>query len=61
MIGVHEKMTVQDVLEVACNKRQLNPNDHYIRFKMPGHLDNFRVPDKTIFLEKEVSFSLFSL
>ena len=54
VLGIAEKMTVQEVLEAACNKRQLNPNDHFIRFKLPG-VDNFKIPEKSSFMENEVS------
>ena len=47
-------MTVQDVLEEACNKRQLNSNNHFIRFKLAAGADNFRVPDKSVFMENQV-------
>ena len=46
-------MTVQEVLEAACNKRQLNPNDHFLRFKIHGS-DSYKVPDKSSYMEHEV-------
>lgn len=49
-------MTVQDVLETACNKRQLNPNDHFVSLKVPntGSSNQDYVPDKMSFMEKQV-------
>ncbi len=46
-------MTVQEVLEATCNKRQLNPNDHFLRFKLHG-ADSYRVPEKSVYMEHEV-------
>ena len=53
VVGISDKMTVQEVLEGACNKRQLNPNDHFIRLKLPGP-ENFKIPEKPSFMENEV-------
>lgn len=57
VIGVSDKMSVQEVLEATCNKRQLNPNDHFVRLKLSGN-DNFKIPEKSAFMENEVSYSL---
>ena len=46
-------MTVQEVLEAACNKRQLNPNDHFLRYKRHG-AEGYKVPEKTAYMEHEV-------
>ena len=58
-MGISEKMTVQEVLEGACNKRQLNPNDHFIRLKLPG-VENFKIPEKSAFMENEVSLAVIA-
>ncbi|CAL1547658.1 unnamed protein product [Lymnaea stagnalis] len=47
LIGVDRGTSVQDLLEITCNKRQLNPRDHYVRIKPLGSTDNtFVIPDK---------------
>ena len=58
VLGISDKMTVQDVLEEACNKRQLNSNNHFIRFKLAAGADNFRVPDKSVFMENQVRLQM---
>lgn len=55
VVGLSEKMTVQEVLESACNKRQLNPTDHFMRLKLNG-IDNFKIPEKSTLLQSEVMF-----
>ncbi len=52
-MGISDKMTVQEVLEAACNKRQLNPNDHFLRYKLHG-AEGYKVPEKTAYMEHEV-------
>ncbi|CAH1798643.1 unnamed protein product [Owenia fusiformis] len=47
-----ENMTMQEVLEAACNKRQLNPGDHFIRLKLQG-LNNYLVPEKSSYLQQQ--------
>ena len=54
VVAVSEKMTVGEALELAINKRQLAPNDHFIRLKMPGS-DAYKMPDKSSLLQSEVS------
>ena len=49
-------MSVQEVLEAVCNKRQLNPNDHFIRLKLGQ--DSYRIPEKSSFMENEVRYSI---
>ncbi|CAG5121636.1 unnamed protein product, partial [Candidula unifasciata] len=47
LIGVDKGTSVQDLLEITCSKRQLNPRDHYVRIKPFGSTDNtFIIPDK---------------
>ncbi|XP_012937622.1 protein still life, isoform SIF type 1 isoform X2 [Aplysia californica] len=47
LIGVDRGTSVQDLLQMTCNKRQLNPRDHYVRIKPLGSTDNtFVIPDK---------------
>ncbi|XP_055889576.1 protein still life, isoform SIF type 1-like isoform X3 [Biomphalaria glabrata] len=47
LIGVDRGTSVQDLLEITCSKRQLNPRDHYVRIKPLGSTDNtFLIPDK---------------
>ena len=53
LVAVSEKMTVEEVLEAALNKRQLIPNDHFIRLKLPGS-DSYKMPDKSSLLQSEV-------
>ena len=53
-------MTVQEVLEAACNKRQLNHNDHFLRFNTQGP-DQYRIPEKSSFMEHEVNYLLMGL
>ena len=53
-------MTVQEVLEAACNKRQLNHNDHFLRFNTQGP-DQYRIPEKSSFMEHEVNYLLMDL
>ena len=50
---VTEKMTVGEVLETACNKRQLNPTDHFMRFRMPG-TESYKLPEASALLSSEV-------
>ena len=50
---VTEKMTVGEVLETMCNKRQLNPTDHFMRFKMPA-TDSYKIPETSALLSSEV-------
>ena len=52
-IGISEKMTVQEVLESACNKRQLNPTDHFIRLEVPGTHNTYKIPEKTALFQSE--------
>ncbi|XP_070190492.1 protein still life, isoform SIF type 1-like isoform X2 [Littorina saxatilis] len=47
LIGVDKGTTVRDLLESTCNKRQLNPREHYVRIKPMGSTDDkFVIPDK---------------
>ncbi|CAG5118110.1 unnamed protein product, partial [Candidula unifasciata] len=47
LIGVDRGTSVQDLLEMTCSKRHLNPRDHYVRIKPLGSTDNtFVIPDK---------------
>jgi hypothetical protein len=48
-------MTVGEALEAALNKRQLVPNDHFIRLKLNGS-DSYKMPDKSSLLQSEVCF-----
>ena len=59
VLGISDKMTVQEVLEAACSKRQLNANNHFIRFKLATGAENFRVPDKSVFMETQVRTCFF--
>ena len=55
MLGISDKMVVQEVLEASCNRRQLNPNDHFLRMKLPNNGDSYKIPDKNAVLEHEVN------
>ena len=56
LIGVDRGTSVQDLLEMTCSKRQLNPRDHYVRIKPLGSTDNtFVIPDKHENIKKLVS------
>ncbi|XP_050393235.1 protein still life, isoform SIF type 1 isoform X3 [Patella vulgata] len=47
LVGVDKQTAVKDLLESVCNKRQLNPRDHYVRIKPVGSQDDrFIVPDR---------------
>ena len=46
-------MMMQQVLEIVCNKRQLNPTDHFLRVKIQGQ-DIHRVPEKEAYFLTEV-------
>ncbi|XP_048240466.1 protein still life, isoform SIF type 1-like isoform X4 [Haliotis rufescens] len=47
LVGIDKRTTVRDLLESTCNKRQLNPRDHYVRIKPLGAPDNkFLIPDR---------------
>ena len=60
IVGITEKMSVSDVLEHACDKRQLVADDHFMRLKMPNS-DCHKVPDKSALLSSEVCTSTFGL
>ena len=53
IVGITERMSVCEVLEIACNKRQLNPTDHFMRFKMAGS-DSHKIPETSALLSSEV-------
>lgn len=56
LIGVDRGTSVQDLLEITCSKRQLNPRDHYVRIKPLGSTDNtFVIPDRHENIKKLVS------
>ena len=55
VICVSDKMTTQEALEYACNKCMLVPNDHFIRLRLDAN--SFKVPDKCVALQGEVSNS----
>ncbi|ESO93240.1 hypothetical protein LOTGIDRAFT_232689 [Lottia gigantea] len=47
LVGVDKQTAVKDLLESVCNKRQLNPRDHYVRIKPVGSQDDrFIIPDR---------------
>ncbi|XP_041354996.1 protein still life, isoforms C/SIF type 2-like isoform X2 [Gigantopelta aegis] len=47
LVGIDKRTTVQHLLETTCNKRQLNPRDHYVRIKPLGSMDDkFVIPEK---------------
>ena len=52
VVCVSDKMTTQEVLEYACNKRMLVPNDHFIRLRLDAN--SLKVPDKSVVLQSEV-------
>ncbi|XP_077540486.1 guanine nucleotide exchange factor still life isoform X3 [Haemaphysalis longicornis] len=47
IVGVRDNMTVEEVLWVACSRRQLSPNDHFLRFRRRKDLDDCYVAART--------------
>ncbi|KAL5009978.1 hypothetical protein ScPMuIL_012283, partial [Solemya velum] len=53
LVGVDKRTTVQQLLESVCNKRQLNPEDHYVRVKLPDTPPGvYAVPDKNLTIKQ---------
>ncbi|XP_075552052.1 guanine nucleotide exchange factor still life isoform X8 [Dermacentor variabilis] len=47
IVGVRDNMTVEEVLWVACSRRQLSPNDHFLRFRRRKDSDDCYVAART--------------
>ncbi|XP_075751606.1 guanine nucleotide exchange factor still life isoform X4 [Rhipicephalus microplus] len=47
IVGVRDNMTVEEVLWVACSRRQLSPNDHFLRFHRRKDMDDCYVAART--------------
>ncbi|XP_077487410.1 guanine nucleotide exchange factor still life isoform X2 [Amblyomma americanum] len=47
IVGVRDNMTVEEVLWVACSRRQLSPNDHFLRFRRRKDSDECYVAART--------------
>ncbi|XP_064473099.1 protein still life, isoform SIF type 1-like [Ornithodoros turicata] len=43
ILGVRDNMTVEEVLWLACSRRQLSPNDHFLRFRRHKDGDEYFV------------------
>lgn len=54
-MGVRDNMTVEEVLWVACSRRQLSPNDHFLRFRRRKDLDDCYVAARTEIFDNLVS------
>ena len=56
-LGISKRTTVTDILEYTCNKRQLDPRDHYVRVKLQGSaVGVYLYPSKTDSIRKMVCY-----
>ncbi|XP_064601963.1 protein still life, isoform SIF type 1-like isoform X2 [Liolophura sinensis] len=53
VVCVDDQMCVQELLEAVCNKRQLDPRDHFVRFRVAGSSNSYSVPDKSDYISKQ--------
>ena len=54
-LGISKRTTVTDILDYVCNKRQLDPRDHYVRVKLTGSAEGaYLYPGKTDSIRKMV-------
>ena len=61
LVGIDKRTTVQHLLETTCNKRQLNPRDHYVRIKPLGSMDDkFVVPERHQLVKQLVRIDIFA-
>jgi hypothetical protein len=60
VLPLHEKLVVEELLEMACMKRRLNDRDYYLRFRKPNSED-FLTIGKEALVKKLVSICLFCL
>ncbi|KAG8196075.1 hypothetical protein JTE90_007815 [Oedothorax gibbosus] len=54
-LNVRDNMTVEEVLWSACGKKQLSPNDHFLRAKKNKDLDEYFVPPRIELIENLIS------
>ncbi|GBM76621.1 Protein still life, isoforms C/SIF type 2 [Araneus ventricosus] len=54
-LNVRDNMTVEEVLWSACGKKQLSPNDHFLRAKKRKDVDEYFVPPRNEFIENLIN------
>lgn len=58
MVGIKKSTTAEDVLLLVCNRRQLNPQDHYVRVRLQGAPEgSYQYPNKGENIKKLVSIA----
>lgn len=57
---VRDAMTVEEFLASACNRKNLNPMEHFVRVKKRRDMEdhNYFVPHRTDMIETYVSISV---
>ncbi|XP_060603385.1 protein still life, isoform SIF type 1-like isoform X2 [Ruditapes philippinarum] len=52
-VGIKKSTNAEDVLTYVCNKRQLNPRDHYVRVRLQGAPEgSYQYPNRTENIKK---------
>ncbi|XP_052808753.1 protein still life, isoform SIF type 1-like isoform X2 [Mya arenaria] len=52
-VGIKKTTTADDVLLAVCNRRQLNPRDHFVRVRLQGAPEgSYQYPDRTENIKK---------
>ncbi|XP_053396919.1 protein still life, isoform SIF type 1-like isoform X1 [Mercenaria mercenaria] len=52
-VGIKKSTTAEDVLTYVCNRRQLNPRDHYVRVRLQGAPEgSYQYPNSTENIKK---------
>ena len=60
MVGIKKATTAEDVLLCVCNRRQLDPRDHYVRVRLQGAPEgSYQYPNKSENVKKLVSISKY--
>ncbi|CAL1262359.1 unnamed protein product [Larinioides sclopetarius] len=54
-LNVRDNMTVEEVLWSACGKKQLSPNDHFLRAKKRKDVDEYFVPPRNELIENLIN------
>ncbi|XP_035224878.1 protein still life, isoform SIF type 1-like isoform X3 [Stegodyphus dumicola] len=54
-LNVRDNMSVEEVLWSACAKKQLSPNDHFLRAKKRKDVDEYFVPPRTEVIENLIN------
>lgn len=56
MVGIQKSTTAEDVLNLVCSRRQLDPRDHYVRVRLQGAPEgSYKYPNKQENIKKMVN------